>query len=375
MSVEPLASPAGAGSAQPGLALDGAGRALLSWLEPLPAGGKALRFARWEGDRWSEPRTIVEGDDLLANWADTPSMSAAGGDRLAAAWPALQREGSEGYDVRVALSSDGGMTWGPAITPHRDGTETEHDFASLVPGPDGSLGVIWLDGRATLGAGHGAGEQALMATFIAADGTLGPEMTIDARVCDCCATAAVSTPDGLLTAYRDRSADEIRDIAVARHETTGWTAGAVPHADGWKIAGCPVNGPALASEGHRVAMTWFAQPEGGAHVSVAFSTDGGKTFAPPVRVDEGRPLGRTDITLLPGGDALVSWIETESDGATFRARRASATGELAPSVTIATVTADRRAGFPRILRAGDDILAAWIARDGDSTRVMTARLN
>lgn len=373
LRVESLATPAGAGSAQPSLALDARGRALLSWLEPLEAGGKALRFATFEEDHWSPARSIVEGKGLLANWADTPSLSPAGGDRLAAVWPALQREGSEGYDVHVALSSDGGATWSEAITPHRDGTETEHDFASLVPGPDGNLGVLWLDGRANA-APHGAGAQALMAAFIASDGTLGPELTLDPRVCDCCATAAIATDGGIVAAYRDRSADEVRDIAVIRQRAGSWSGGSVVHADGWKIAGCPVNGPALAAAGDRVALAWFAEPEAGARVSLALSGDGGSTFGAPLRIDDGRPLGRVDVTLLEDGSALVGWIELDDEGASFRARRMPTGAVGTEPLVIARVETGRAGGFPRLIRSGGSILAAWTAREGDSTRVLTARL-
>ena len=45
LRAEAVESPAGQGSAQPGLSADGHGRALLSWIEPLPSGGRALRFS------------------------------------------------------------------------------------------------------------------------------------------------------------------------------------------------------------------------------------------------------------------------------------------------------------------------------------------
>ena len=71
------------------------------------------------------------------------------------------------------------------------------------------------------------------------------EEELDARVCDCCQTAAVATQRGLLVAYRDRGPDEVRDISVVRFESGRWTEPHPLHSDGWKIAGCPVNGPAM----------------------------------------------------------------------------------------------------------------------------------
>ena len=42
---------------------------------------------------------------------------------------------------------------------------------------------------------------------------------LNLRVCDCCQTAVAGTTDGIVTAFRDRSDKEIRDIAVSRFET------------------------------------------------------------------------------------------------------------------------------------------------------------
>lgn len=33
------------------------------------------------------------------------------------------------------------------MTPHRDGTPTEHGFVSMLPWPDARRDAVWLDGR------------------------------------------------------------------------------------------------------------------------------------------------------------------------------------------------------------------------------------
>ena len=35
------------------------------------------------------------------------------------------------------------------VSPHHDGTQTEHGFASLFQAPGAGLGMVWIDGRAT----------------------------------------------------------------------------------------------------------------------------------------------------------------------------------------------------------------------------------
>jgi hypothetical protein len=183
-------------------------------------------------------------------------------------------------------------------------------------------------------------------------------------VCDCCPTAAAATSRGVIVAYRDRSAAEVRDISLTRFEKGRWTAGTPVHADGWQIPGCPVNGPSLSAIGSRVALAWFAAPESNAHVSVALSTDGGATFGRAIRVDDGLPLGRVDVESLPDGSALVGWLEyvkEVSGAADFRVRRIGADGARGSAVTIARVTSDRASGHPRMARAGDQIVLAWVA--------------
>ena len=368
-----LESPAGAGSMAPWLAGDTNGRALLSWLEPTGNGWHALRLSAWDGSAWAEATTITEGADVLANWADTPTVHAPGGDRLVASWPALQGADSDGYDLRVATSADRGATWSAPFTPHRDATATEHDFPSLFATGSGGLGVAWLDGRAHA-SGDGTAEQALMVTFVDENGTIGPETVIDPRTCECCPTSAARTDDSVLIAYRDRSADEVRDIALVRWDGAAWSAPRVVHVDGWKVAGCPVNGPSLSADGRHVALAWFTAPEGGPRVSVAFSGDGGQTFGAPVRVDEGQPLGRVEVEWQDDGTALVAWLEREGEAATFRVRTATAEGSLGDSATVAHVEAGRTSGFPRLTRTEKGVLAAWTVKDGETTRVRLALL-
>ena len=76
-SVDP---PAAAGAMAPHLTTH-AGAALLSWLEPIDdadsRGAYRLRFSRFENGVWGEPRTIVEGAEFFANWADVPALAGA----------------------------------------------------------------------------------------------------------------------------------------------------------------------------------------------------------------------------------------------------------------------------------------------------------
>jgi hypothetical protein len=120
-------------------------------------------------------------------------------------------------------------------------------------------------------------------------------------------------------------------------------------------------------------VAWFSAPADQARVQVAFSTDSGRRYAPPVRVDDGRPIGRVDVALLPQGQALVSWLEQAESGTELRARLVSAAGERGPALAVAPSSQARSSGFPRVERAGAEVLFAW--RDAaDPPRVRTAVL-
>jgi hypothetical protein len=345
------------------------GRVVMSWIEPRSEEHLMLRVASFDGKRWTTPVTIAQGDSFFANWADFPSVRALGGQRLAAHWLWKSGAGTYAYDVRVSQSDDGGHTWSQAVTPHRDRTATEHGFASLVPAEEGVL-ASWLDGRNS--AGHEAGshgrtpDMTLRAAVITREGALQDEAEIDPRVCDCCQTAAVRTDRGVLVAYRDRSPEEIRDIHLARLEQGRWSAPYSLHADGWNITGCPVNGPALAARGARVAAVRYSAAGDTPRVQVAFSDDAGTTFGPPARVDDGSPLGRVDVTLLEDGAALVVWLEVKGKDALVRARRISRPGQADAAFTVARTSAARASGFPRVARGRDGIVLAWTQADKPS---------
>lgn len=371
-AVDSVPSPAAAGSAEPFLAVSG-NRVYMSWLEPVDS-GHALRFAALEGSRWSAPRTIRSGRDFFVNWADFPSVQALEDGRLVAHWLQRNGTGTYAYGVRVAQSSDGGQSWSAPITPHRDDSPTEHGFVTLWP-ENGTLNAVWLDGRNMGAGGHGsAGPMMLVSTTIDATGKTGAEVRVDERVCDCCQTDAAMTADGAIVAYRDRSPDEIRDIYVTRRVGGRWTPGVPVHADNWRIAACPVNGPSVAASGRRVALAWFTAANDTARVKVAFSGDAGATFGEPVRVDDGYPAGRVDVVLLQDGGALVSWIERiGGDTAAVRVRRIGSDGKVGVARTVARSSAARASGFPRMAIAGRDVVFAW-TQPGKPSAVRVARV-
>lgn len=95
---------------------------------------------------WGESRTVSQGENWFVNWADFPSVASLRNGTLAAHWLVKSGSSTYAYDVNVSQSKDG-KSWSKSIVPHRDNTQTEHGFVSLIPLSDGRLGAVWLDGR------------------------------------------------------------------------------------------------------------------------------------------------------------------------------------------------------------------------------------
>jgi hypothetical protein len=353
-----LKSPAGPGSAQPDVAVGPDGRVYLSWLEPEATDGFTLRFSVREGDGWSAPKTIAKATNWFVSHVDFPMLTVLSDGTLAAnSLVATGGPRSEAYDIDLMFSKDNGATWSKPVAPHRDRSKRQHGFPAFVATPDAKLATIWLDGRKM--PSEFEGNMALMYTTVGSDGTLGPETLLDDRTCECCQTAMTATPDGLVAVYRDRSDKEIRDISIVRYTGGKWSKPEGLSMDGWEIDGCPINGPAISSNGTKVAVAWLTALEDKGRVFVLMSNDSGVTFGKKIQVDGGNPLGRVDVVSLPSGAAMVSWIEAADSGAEVRLRQVDPDGVLGAPVNISGALGALSGGLPRMQVSGNEIVMAW----------------
>ena len=366
------------GSAEPNLFTTADGRVLMSWHEPAPGESHALRVAERTGQGWSAPRTVAAGRDFFVNWADFPSVVEREDGTWVVHWLEKVAKSTYAYHVMMSTSDDQGATWGEPFRAHNDISPTEHGFVSMLPLPEGGVSMVYLDGRDT-GPGEdghgGAGAMSVRFASIDRSGNVSRELLVDERACDCCQTAMVRLDDGsFVAAYRDRSHEEIRDIAVSRLSKGGdqWSEPYHVGNDNWYFTACPVNGPALDAAGSDVAIAWFTAPEGDKRVAVAFSSDGASTFGEPIRIDDGNPLGRVDIELLADGSALVVWLEQMGEDGAIRARRVTDDGWVGEPWTVTPASRARRSGFPRLTSVGDEFVFAWtVVGDEGGVRVAT----
>jgi hypothetical protein len=360
------------GSASPSIAVAPDGRLLLSWTNSQAGRRHILQFSSYSPamERWMHGMsTIAIGHSMFVNWADVPHMAATPDGALWAHWLQKSGEGAYAYDVVLSRSRDGGANWSEPVRPHDDGTQTEHGFVSMWAQGANTLGIAWLDGRHTGGAGHGGhdaqpGAQDAMTLRAAVfDGALRrtQEFAIDDRVCDCCQTAVAQTTQGALLVYRGRSEGEVRDILATRFNGIAWSAPRPVHADGWEMPACPVNGPDVAAAGDAAIVGWYTEAGGQPEVRLAYSTDAGDSFAAPVTLDSGAEvLGRVAVA-LDGGQAWVLWMREQGETQSLWLSRRSA--DLATEherIEVAKVLGRGRAtGFPQLAVQGGSAYIAW----------------
>ncbi len=358
----------------PNLSQASRGEVYLSWIEFINDSTDALFFSNWQGNGWSEEKEIARGNNWFVNWADFPSLLAFSNNEktLIAHWLQKSAEGSYDYDIHISISTNGGTHWPPSQILNDDGVNAEHGFVSLVPLTDGSVQALWLDGR---NSKNKNGAMSLRTTNILPTGKIQPSLLLDERTCDCCQTDIVVTKQGLLAAYRDRSENETRDIALTKQENNIWSMPYSPLPDNWEIAGCPVNGPALAARGDSIVLVWFTQAQDNARVQCSFSFDGGKTFGPALRIDRGTPLGRVDVVWSSNGTACISWLEQSDTTAEIRLKEISAEGNMLLDQKIATTGPGRASGFPILQSLPDGrLLLAFTHTLENEQRVKTVLL-
>ena len=372
MSILPIAVPVqGPESGQAQIAASNRG-ALISWLERDGASA-TLKFSELMSGTWTAPQTIASSDRWFVSDADPPTvMRMSDGTLVAAIYPVVDVR-IEAYDLRLTYSRDNGRTWSPLLTPHHDNTKTQHGFATLFEMPDRALGVVWLDGRdqelnTTDPLG---GSMDVYFTSFDRAWKQTSESSINRRVCECCQTAAVMTAGGPLVAFRNRTEQEIRDIHVSRLDSGKWTDATV-HADNWQIDACPVNGPALSARGRTVVVAWFTAAAGNGHAYVAFSQDAGRTWAEPIRLDDGSSLGQVDVELLDDNSAVATWVEFANERAQLRVRHVKPSRERSAPVVIAGTGEPRLSGYPRVARTGTDLVFVWTESMGGLQRVAAA---
>ena len=377
-ALQNVESPAGSDASLPYLIKGGDDLLYMSWVVKRDSGWIDLKYSVQKEDIWQTPEVIASGNDWFVNWADYPMMAVDKQGNMIAHFLAKSSSGTYSYDVNVVYKPVGGE-WSESIIPHDDGTPTEHGFVTMLPKNDGTFLLSWLDGRNTGGGDHdsgghgGGGAMTIRTAALDMMGNLTQEAELDSRVCDCCQTGGAMTPGGPVIVYRDRSEEEMRDMSFVRFVGNDWSEPKTVNSDGWKIAGCPVNGPRIAAYENTTATAWFTAAEGIAKVKVAFIDDSGASFQEPIIVDDSVSVGRVDIVMIDNQSACVSWLDLEDETPLIKFRKVSKDGSMSDPVVVSETSASRGSGFPQMEVIDGTLYFAWTRIEEDKTSISLSK--
>jgi len=330
--------------------------------------GAPVRVNDIEGDATANgeqpPRVALHADDVSVVWVSKLNGTTT---------------------IRSAASTNGGKTFAAARIVTPPGVTGARGWESSAISDDGVIHAAWLDGRNALtsttahvpGAHqHGSGGDMRQDIFHAAwRGTEAPvEGLVATNVCFCCKTAIVSRGNNVFVGWRHLFDGGVRDIAVA-HSTDGGRTFEPPirvSPDNWKINACPDDGPALAiaSDGSlHVAWPTLVNDPDKPRLGIfhAVSADGGATFSSRERVDgtRGTDPAHPRLVIDADGQPVFAWDELTAGGRQVAIRRGNEPVEV--------ISGGHAASYPAIADGGENLVVAWTDQTHERAAIMIAR--
>jgi hypothetical protein len=331
----------------------------------------------------------VEGD-ARASGEQPPRVVIGLGDVIHVVWPS--RQGGESV-IRYAASRDGGASFSSAVTVAGDKVSGPRGWQSVTLGHDGSVHVVWLDGRNAGSRGRGrshashhGGQHAKAKGTVDADprqdvfhvtwkdAGVRSERLVASNVCFCCKTAVATSGDRVYAAWRHIYPGSIRDIAVARSTDNGRTFDAPTRLsdDGWHIAGCPDDGPSMTADAHGgIHVAWPTLVPGDTPrkgIFYSFRAEG-SDFTPRLRLDSGESApAHPQIGSDDHGNSAIVWDELAGAERRIVLRRVTNGVPEPPEVFDG-----KGANYPAVAPAEGHWVLVWSAQDATGRPVIEGR--
>jgi hypothetical protein len=277
------------------------------------------------GDAFTSPLPVSEpGKHVHSHGENSPSLIY----RPTETYVLWEQMGEAGSELVFARSINFGQSFEKPVRVTDKATPSFNGFSAMGVAPDGTVYVIWLDGR---------DQQEIPGTFSLymarstdRGGTFGKNQKIAGGVCPCCrASIAFDSGKDVYIAWRKVFPPDIRDIVVSASQDGGSTF-AEPvrvSVDNWKLNGCPHSGPSIiVPNGNKLYVTW--QTEGTTvrpGVMLASSEDQGKTFSHAQHIS-GEILDANHPVLTASEDGRVAVV--------FQGRPAKNSNGWSPAQTI-----------------------------------------
>ncbi|MES2523655.1 MAG: sialidase family protein [Gemmatimonadota bacterium] len=356
--IETASVPTGVGAA-PVVALDSAGRRAIAWVSAPDSGSDGHLHVSVDGRPPTEIRDALGA--IEAHGEAPPKLVYERSGTLHALYVVAKVVPGRRFPtsaLRHISSRDGGRTWTPPASVTDAAVFGSYNFHALHVSAEGVLYASWLDGR-----------DGKSATYLTRSTDGGATWEANRRVapgeaCPCCRTAIATATGGIVyIAWRTVMPGNIRDIVVARSSDGGVTF-APPvrvHADDWVFEACPHAGPSMATDPDgRLHVTWWTGKDGNAGVFYAQSTDGATTFARPVALGVAAFSRASHVQLALGDSGRIAAVWDDgtltSPEIVLRVSRDNGTSFGAPA---RLSDEGRAATYPMLVWSGSALTVAW----------------
>jgi len=311
-----------------------------------------------------------------------------------------------GTRLLSSRSDDAATSFAPPIRVPGSEAPGNRGWESIATARDGGVVAVWLDHRET-SRGDGsaapmnhAEHQHLASGQKPADGVARAQLSklmfaklgepdsarsLTGGVCYCCKTAiATDSAGGVYTAWRHVYAGNVRDLAFTKSSDGGRTFAPPVRVsdDNWVLDGCPENGPALAvDEAKRIHVVWPTLVPGATPASeptlalfYSMSRDGRQFTARQRIPTQGFPR-HPQISLGRTGELIVAWDEQANGTRRIAMARGANDDKGTPRFLRQQIGDSARAEYPVLARANDDTIVAWTSGSVGQTVIRTERLD
>lgn len=325
-----------------------------------------LQVSADDGRRWSAPRVLDNGGDPVSADGENRPKLAFGPRGLVVVSYTQPLEKRLTGQIRLLRSADGGRSFAPPVTVHRDRQLITHRFEAIGFDARGTLHTVWIDKR-DLEAAKASGQPYRGAAIYrneSVDGGLsfGPDLKLADHSCECCRVVLAPTPEGGMAAmWRHVYAPNERDHAFAVLGAASAGEPARASLDRWAINACPHHGPGLTpAAGGGYHAVWFGERAGVAGARYGrLAPDGTPRGEARLLPDE--RADHADV-LSVGRRVAIVWRSFDGQATRWRAWLSADDGASFQLQELGRYAGDN--DHPRLARRGEQVFALWRTSEG-----------
>jgi hypothetical protein len=327
---------------------------------------------------------------------------AQGDSAIVVVWTA---KGQTGTRLLSARSNDRGRSFAAAVPVPGSEASGNRGWESIAANRDGTIVTLWLDhretatnkstaapmnhaehqhGASTLSAADSVKRAQLSKLFAATLGEADSPRALTGGVCYCCKTALATDASGnIYAAWRHVYEGSIRDIAFTQSSDGGRTFAPPVRVsqDGWVLNACPENGPSLVVDAdRRIHVVWptlipgpTASSEPTLGLFYAMSQDGRRFTARQRIPTEGFPR-HPQITLGRRGEVVVAWDEQANGTRRIAVARGNVDASAAAQFVRTPIAHENSAAYPAVAAVEDGAIVGWTSGSSGQTVIRTERL-